>query len=87
MFDTWTSTIYENHVDCTWNIELGNINGFNIVKNYFDIEYQSSCGYDYLKLVDGNGYERNFCGETYDAYYGSSSSSGSSYYSSELQIC
>jgi hypothetical protein len=46
-----------------------------------------------LKLVDGSGYERNFCGETFDKYDGSSSSSdsssgssnsssGSSYYSS-----
>jgi len=77
---TWLSDIYDNNVDCTWTIRLGNINGFNIVKNYFDIEYHSSCGYDYLKLVDGDGYERNFCGETYNPVYytGSSSSSSSS---------
>ena len=84
-------TYYDNYLDCTWNIELGDVHGFNIVNNLFDVEYHSSCGWDYLKLVDGSGYERNFCGETYDQYYSSSSSgssssssssSGSSYYSS-----
>merc|ERR1712037_450046 len=74
----WYSGYYDNNIDCTWNIDLGDISGFTIVKNLFDVEYTSSCGFDFLKLIDGNGYERNFCGETYSQYYSSSSSSGSS---------
>jgi len=74
----WNYGYYGNNVDCTWNIELGNINGFNIVKNLFDVEHTNDCAFDYLKLVDGSGYERNFCGETFDSYDSSSSSSSSS---------
>jgi len=68
---------YDNYLDCSWNIELGDIIGFNIVNNLFDVEQHSICAYDYLKLVVGDGYERNFCGETYDFYDYSSSSSSS----------
>jgi len=80
---------YSNHLDCTWNIELGNIPSFTIVNNLFDVEYRHDCAYDYLKVIDGDGYEQNFCGETYEAGSSSSgssssgsSSSGSSYSSS-----
>merc|ERR1712037_118867 len=79
---TWYYGYYGNNLDCTWNIELGNISGFNIVKNLFDVEYRYDCAYDFLKLVDGSGYERNFCGETYESYDSSSGSSSSSSYSS-----
>merc|ERR1712037_1089339 len=68
---------YDNDLDCTWNIELGDVPSFTIVNNLFDVEYNSYCGFDFLKLIDGNGYEQNFCGETYSQYYSSSSSSGS----------
>lgn len=59
----WFSSFYFNNLDCTWHIELGDISGFTIVNNFFDMEYESGCGWDYLKLIDGNGYEQNFCGE------------------------
>ena len=54
-------SFYENDLDCTWNIDLGDVFGFTIVKNHFDVEEVINCGHDYLKIVDGNGYEQNFC--------------------------
>ncbi|CBY09593.1 unnamed protein product [Oikopleura dioica] len=65
----WFSSFYDNNLDCTWRIELGDISGFTIVNNLFDMEYESGCGWDYLKLIDGNGYEQNFCGETREGVF------------------
>nr|CAC83954.1 Oikosin 4A protein [Oikopleura dioica] len=81
----WYNDYYPNNVDCVWTIDLGDVPGFNIVNNFFDLEHHSSCAYDYLKVVE-NGNEQNFCGETYNSceylncegYSSSSSSSGSS---------
>jgi len=81
----WYNGYYPNNVDCVWTIDLGHVPGFFIVNNFFDLEYNSICAYDYLKVVE-NGNEQNFCGETYNSceylncegYSSSSSSSGSS---------
>merc|ERR1712071_300818 len=63
----WYNGYYDNYLDCVWNIELGDVTAFTIVNNFFDVEYQYNCGYDYLK-VEANGEESNFCGETYGSY-------------------
>merc|ERR1719223_1772472 len=58
------SSSYPQNVQCVWNIELGDhVAGFNIVKKLFDVEYQSQCGFDWVRIT-ANGVEENFCGET-----------------------
>merc|ERR1712037_371579 len=62
----WSNTwgyFYPNNVQCVWNIELGDhVAGFNIVKNFFEVEYSRSCGFDWVR-VKANDFEENFCGE------------------------
>lgn len=53
---------YYNNLNCVWNIELGDVQGFNIVPISFAVESNYICAYDSVGVIDGNGYERNFCG-------------------------
>jgi len=58
------SSLHPSNVQCVWNIELGDhVAGFNIVKNFFDVESHSVCGWDWVRIT-ANGVEENFCGET-----------------------
>ncbi|CAG5078196.1 Oidioi.mRNA.OKI2018_I69.PAR.g8925.t1.cds [Oikopleura dioica] len=52
---------YYNFLDCKWDIDFGDIAGFNIVANTFDVEWHSVCGWDTV-TVEANGDEFNFCG-------------------------
>lgn len=53
---------YPKNARCVWNIELSdNVVGFNIVNNYFGVEYHSHCAWDQVKVVS-NDLEENFCG-------------------------
>jgi len=54
---------YPNNVQCAWHIELGDhVAGFNIVNNFFLVEYEETCGYDWVSVV-ANGHEENFCSD------------------------
>ena len=55
---------YPNNVQCVWNIELGDhVAGFNIVNISFDVEFHSTCGWDWVR-VTANDFEENFCGNS-----------------------
>jgi len=77
----WFTIYYDNNLDCTWNIELGDIPGFTIVNKFFDMEFETGCGWDYVKVIDGEGHEQNFCGESRKGvFYDFQSSYGYDYY-------
>merc|ERR550534_1949889 len=54
---------YYDFLDCTWDIQLGDdVLGFNIRASSFDVEYQSSCGFDNVKVTSPNSEYGYFCG-------------------------
>jgi len=55
---------YPNNMDCVYRVPTSQDMALRIYFNDFDLEYESSCGFDYLKIAD----ERNqiigvYCGQ------------------------
>ena len=53
---------YYDYLNCEWQIDLGDIEGFNIVPLHFDVEQEYHCSYDKVTVVDGSGDRKVFCG-------------------------
>jgi len=58
---------YYRNLNCVWNIELGDdVIGFNIKRNFFDVENNPYCIYDYVEVA-ADGDSTAYCGSN-DGY-------------------
>ena len=60
--------LYFNNLNCVWTINLGDIEGFDLIPHVFDLESQTTCGYDSLVISDYAGYEEYFCGSNSEKF-------------------
>ncbi|WAR05802.1 CUBN-like protein [Mya arenaria] len=65
--DSDNDGIYDDNLDCWWafTVDEGTI---VFESNFFNIEFQSSCGFDWVQLLDGSGEflggQAKYCGTT-----------------------
>ncbi|CAG5104796.1 Oidioi.mRNA.OKI2018_I69.chr1.g1550.t1.cds [Oikopleura dioica] len=56
---------YYADTSCIWEVELdASVASFDLVAKSFAVETSGDCRFDFLRIVDGAGYEVNYCGFT-----------------------
>ena len=53
---------YPSRTDCTSTVVALSGEVVEVTFSHFDVEYQSSCTYDYVSLYDGNTLKHKYCG-------------------------